>query len=236
MKTLLCALVLTAAPVFAQAQPMPPAPQKVIVTSGEARVKRAPDRAFVTIAAQSRSRTPVEAQQQNNDVMNAVLDKLKAAGIPAEAIQTVGYSLQPEFDYSNGKQTLRDYLASNQVQVRVDALGKLGDIMGAVVGSGATNVSGVRFDLKDREAAEAEALRLAVRDARRRADAAAAGAGVEIAGVVRIDDQREPAASMPMPMARMSSMSEQVIVQNAVPLESGEIEIRSTVTLTVAIK
>jgi uncharacterized protein YggE len=237
MKTLALALTLAAAPAFAQ-QPMQPAPAKVIVTSGEGVVKRAPDRAFVTIAAQSRSRTPAEAQRLNNDVMNAVLDKLKAAGIPAEAIQTVGYSLQPEFDYGNGKQTLRDYLANNQVQVRVDAMAKLGEILGLAVGTGATNVSGVRFDLKDRDAAEAEALRLAVRDARRRADAAAAGAGVEIAGVVRIDDQRQPDMGRPMPMARMGTMAESVTVQSApfVPLESGEIEIHSTVTLTVAIR
>jgi uncharacterized protein YggE len=156
--------------------------------------------------------------------------------LASDAIQTVGYSLQPEFDYQNGKQTLRDYLASNQVQVRVDAMAKLGDIMGLAVGSGATSVSGVRFDLKDREGAEAEALRLAVRDARRRADAAASGGGVEISGVIRIDDQREPDMPRPMAMARLAGVAENVAMQGPVPVESGEIEVRATVSLTVAIR
>src|SRR3954470_4690162 len=214
MKMLVLALSLAAVPAFAQ----PPAtsPQTpVIVTSGEGIVKRAPDRAWVAIAAESRARTAAEAQRLNTDAMTAVLDKIKSLGVPADAIQTTAYTLQPDYEYQNGRQNIRGYVARNQVDVRVDALPKLGDIMASAVGTGATNVSGVRFDLKDREAAESEALRIAVRDARRRADAAAAGAGVEIAGVVRIDDQREPAASMPMPMARMSSMSEQVIGQNA---------------------
>src|SRR3954468_5040128 len=88
-----CLSLLTAAPSFAQ-QGTAPAPP-VIVTSGEGVVKRAPDRAWVTIAAESRARTAQEAQKATTDAMTAVLDKIKAAGIPADAIQTTGYNLQP---------------------------------------------------------------------------------------------------------------------------------------------
>jgi len=211
-----------------------PAPP-VIVTTGEAVVKRAPDRAWVTIGAESRARTPQEAQKLNTDVMTAVIDRIKGAGIAPEAIQTSGYTLQPEFDYAGGKQNLRGYVARNQVQVRVDALAKTGDVIGAVVATGATTVSGVRFDLKDRDTVEREALRIAVRDARRRADAAATGAGVEIDRVIRIEEQRDMNDSpRPMPMGAMAMARE--VAQTAVPLEGGEIEVRSRVTMTVAIK
>ena len=114
-----CFSLLAVTPSFAQQAPPP-----VIVTSGEGVVKRAPDRAWVTIAAESRARSASEAQGLNTGAMNAVLEKIKAAGIPADAIQTTGYNLQPGFDYANGKQTLRGYVARNQVQVRVDALAK----------------------------------------------------------------------------------------------------------------
>ena len=92
-------------------------------------MKQAPDRAWVTIAAESRARTAQEAQRLNTDAMTAVVEKIKASGIAADAIQTTGYNLQPEFDYANGKQTLRGYVARNQVQVRVDALAKTGDVI-----------------------------------------------------------------------------------------------------------
>src|SRR5215467_14027700 len=98
MKTLVIALLLIAAPALAQQPPAPPQP--VIVTSGEGIVKRAPDRAWVTIAAESRAKTAADAQRLNTDAMTAVLDKIKAAGIAADAIQTTGYTLQPEFDYA----------------------------------------------------------------------------------------------------------------------------------------
>ena len=96
----------------------------VVVTMGEGVVKRAPDRAWVTIAAESRAKTPGEAQKLNADAMSAVMQKLKGVGLPAEAIRTAAYELRPEFDYANNRQTLRGYVARNAVEVRVDDLPK----------------------------------------------------------------------------------------------------------------
>ena len=223
-------MLMCAAPVVAQ---QPAAGPPVIVTTGEGVVKKAPDRAWVTIAAESRARTAQEAQRMNTDAMTAVNERIKAAGVAADAIQTTGYNLQPEFDYANGKQTLRGYVARNQVQVRVDALAKVGEVIAAAVATGATNVSGVRFDLKDRDTVEREALRLAVGDARRRADAAASGAGVAVERVIRIEEQRDMGDIRPMPMGMAMMKSE---ASQAVPIEAGEIEVRARVTLTAAIK
>ena len=167
MRTLshaLClALALAATPAAAQTPTPPPAEGPVVTTVGEASVKKTPDRAWVTVAAESRAKTPREAQAANSAAMSAVLAKLKSSGLPAEALRTIGYDLQPEFDYANNRQTLRGYVARNSVEVRVDDLPKLGEILEGVVGAGATNVSGVRFDVKDRAAAEREALNKARR-------------------------------------------------------------------------
>jgi uncharacterized protein YggE len=227
---------LCAAPSAAQtSQPFQPSGPAAIVTSGEGVVKRAPDRAWVTIAAEDRARTPQEAQQTNVDAMNAVIGRIKQAGVGEDAIQTAGYTLQPEFDYQNGRQSLRDYVARNQVRVRVDTLAKTGDVIGAAVASGATSVTGVQFDLKDRSAAEREAVTLAVRDARERADAAASGAGVQIERILRIEEQRD-VSPMPRPMMAVARGGAGLQADASVPLEGGEIEIHAHVTLTAAIR
>jgi uncharacterized protein len=212
------------------AAPGPP----VIVTTGEAVLQRAPDRAWVTISAESHARTPEEAQRANTAAMSAVNARLKASAVAADAIQTVGYNLQPEYDYANGKQTLRDYLARNEVQVRVDALDRVGQVIGAAVESGATNVSGIRFDVKDRDAAEREAMSRAVADAVARAQAAAAGARVAVDRVLRIEEQREFVPPQPRPMAMMARQSADASA--SVPIEAGQIEIRARVVVTVGIK
>ncbi len=143
-----------------------PDPQNVIVTSGEGLVTAAPDRAFVSISAESRAKLPKVAQQQNAQAMTAVQERLKAAGISGDAVRTITLDLQPEFDYNDGKQTLRGYVARNTIEARVDEIGKVGEVVDAAVASGATSVSNIRFDLKDRQAAQQKALAEAVADAR----------------------------------------------------------------------
>jgi uncharacterized protein YggE len=229
---LLAVVTLAAVPAGAQTPPTQPE-GPVVTTLGEASVKRTPDRAWVTVAAESRAKTPREAQAANSTAMSAVLAKLKASGLPPDAMRTIGYDLQPEFDYANNKQTLRGYVARNSVEVRVDDLAKLGELLEGVVGAGATNVSGVRFDVKDRDAAEREALNKAVADARARADAAASGAGLKVERVLRIQEQR----AMPPPEPRMAMMREAMAVTSgAPPVVPGEIEIRASVTLTAAVR
>jgi uncharacterized protein YggE len=235
MLTPLLAPFVLAVLVQAPAVPAATTDTPVIVTTGEAVVKMAPDRVWVTIAAESRAKSPREAQRANADAMKAVLDKLKAAGLPADAIRTAGYDLQPEFDYVNGKQSLRGYVARNTVEVRVDEVARAGEILDAAVGSGATTVSGLRFDLKDRSTAERQALRQAVADARGRADAAAAGAGMKVDRVVRIEEQRAMMPE-PRPMYAMARQSMTAEANAAPPIAAGELEVRSTVTMTSSIK
>ena len=220
-KVVAVAALLACAPA-ANAQTPPPSPElPVVVATGEAVVKRAPDRAFVSIAAESRARTSRDAQRLNAEAMTSVL-----------AIQTTGYDIQPEFDYANGKQTVRGYVARNSIEVRVDELPKLGDILDIAVGAGATSVAGVRFDLKDRTGAEREALQRAVEDARARASAAAAGAGLKVDRVVKIEEQRASVMPPPRPMVAMRAEAQ----SPTTPVVAGELEIRATVTLTAAIR
>jgi uncharacterized protein len=230
-------LMLLVAAATAHAQtPQPPGPPgpPVVVASGVATVKRAPDQAFVTFTTESRAPKPVEAQKLNAQAMTQVQDAVKRAGIPADAVRTLSFNLREDVDWVNGKRTSRGYVVSNAIEVRVDKLDDLGGLLDAAVTAGATNVSSIRFDLKDRSAAEREAVRLAVADARARADAAAEGAGTKVTNVVRIEETSDRNMPPPMPMMRMAEA--RVAAAPETPVVAGEIEIRATVTLTAAIE
>src|SRR5688500_4501228 len=224
-------LTLVSAPARAQATAEVPA----IVVSGEGIVKATPDQAWVRIGAESRSKSAKDAQQRNAEVMTAVQQKLAVLGIPKDAVKTVGIDLQPEFDYNNGRQTLRGYVARNTIEVRIDDFSKVGEILDLAVGSGATSVSGVRFDIKDRDRVEREALRLAVVDARARAEAAAAGANLRLGDVVRIEEQRAIVAP-PRPVMMAMRQSAEGMAADQTAIAPGELEIRSTVTMTVSVR
>jgi uncharacterized protein YggE len=224
-------LVLAALPA---AQEPPSANLRTIVTTGQAVVRRAPDRAFVVAAVETRARSPRDAQTQNAKSMAAVQARVLEMGIAKEAVRTTGYTIQQEFDFANGRRIPRGYVARNAVEVRIDALERLGDLLDAVVEAGATNVGGVRFDLRDRAGAEREALRQAVADARARADAAASGAGLTIERVIRIEDTpRDVPRPFAMPMVAMREAAQS---DAATQVEPGEIEIHAQVTVTVAVR
>jgi uncharacterized protein len=153
--------------------------------------------------------------------------------VPAEAIQTAGYELRPEFDYANNRQTLRGYVARNAVEVRVDDLPKLGQVLDVAVAAGATSVSGIRFDIKERANAEQTALQRAVTDARTQANIAAQAAGMRVERVVRIEVQREPTMPPPRPMMQMRA---EMAVSAEPPIAPGELEVKVRVVMTSAIR
>jgi uncharacterized protein len=226
---LIAAALLFSASAFAQ----PPAEPSSVSVSGEGVVKVAPDQAWVRIGTESRFKASKDAQQRNAEVMTAVQQKLTALGIPKDAIRTVGIDLQPEFDYNNGKQTLRGYVARNTIEVRVDDFAKVGDVLDAAVGSGATNVHGLRFDVKNRDAVETQALERAVADGMTKAQTIAGAAKRTVDRILRIEEQFVGGGGpQPMPERAMMRMA----ADAATPVEAGEIEIRATVRVTVAIR
>ena len=108
---------------------------------------------------------------------------------------------------------------------------RLGSVLDAAGASGATSMAGLRFDLKDRAAAEREALTQAVRDAMARARALAAGASVALGPIQRIDEAAEVQPPMPF-----QTMKVEMAAAPQTPISPGEVEIRATVTVTVRIQ
>jgi len=164
--------------------------------------------------------------------MRPVLESLRKARVADEAVRTTGYDLQQEFDFTNGKRVPRGYVARNSIEVRVDDVGRVGELLEAVVNQGATSVSGLRFDVKDEGKLEREAVRRAVTNARLKAEAAAAGAGRTLDRLVRIEEAgvRPPA---PVPFARA------VVADaggGAPPVAAGQVEVRAQVTVTFSLK
>lgn len=207
-----------------------------MVTIGEGVVRVAPDRAFVTIAAESRAASPRDAQRRNTEAMGAVQQGLKTLGLPADVVRTLAYDLQPEFNYVSGRQVLKGYVARNAIEVRVDQIERVGEVIEAGVSSGATSIRDIRFDLKARDAAERDALRLAVVDARARAEAVAAGAGRTFDRIVRVEEQGAVVEPPPRPMMGMRAEAVAAAPAPPVPVEPGELEIRARVTLVARMK
>lgn len=224
---LLAAIFLSVGHLQAQAVDGP-----TVAVSGEGVVTAVPDRASIAVTVESRAVAQRDAQRKTADVMKAVQDRVRALGVPAEAVRTTGVNLFIDADFVNGRRVTKGYVSSNAVDIRIDAIDRVGEIVDGVVAAGATAVSEIRFEVKNRPALEREALKLAVQDARGRADAMAAGAGRMIDRVLRIEEQGVP-APMPMPVRAMA-MREAAAADT--PVSAGQLEFRARVNLTATLK
>jgi uncharacterized protein YggE len=229
MKILIAALL--SLPFASSAFAQTAEPPQVIVT-GEGLIKATPDQAWISIGAETRSKASKDAQQRNAEAMTAVMQKIAAFGISKDAIKTTAIDLQMEFDYANGKQVPRGYVARNTVELRVDDLAKLGDVLDAVTNSGATTIHGLRFDVKQREQLEASALQAAVKNAMNKSQAIALGASRAIDRVLKIEELS--GGGEPVPMLRQYSMGAKA--DASTPVAAGELDIRAQVRLTASIK
>lgn len=201
-----------------------------ITVTGQGMVPASPDMATIMLGVTSQSKTAQTAMADNSAAVAAILAQLKAAGIEDRDVQTSGLSLNPQFDYNqsaDGKlPEILGYVASNNVTVRVRALDGLGPVLDRVIQQGANTFNGLTFGLASPEPVLDEARKLAVADARRKAELYAAAAGVRLGPVLTIAENG--GYSEPQPMFRMAADSAS---GGAVPVASGEIGITATVTI-----
>ena len=157
-----------------------------VITSGDATVSRKPDLALISAAVDSKQGSASAAQSDLAGKAAGLIARAKALGIPDKDISTSGYSVGPSYAPNTG--TIDGYRAFEQLLLKwhnVDTVGKTLDAL--VQEGGATQIS-VGFTLADPKAAQAEARSLAIGDARSRAQAMAAAAGVKLGKVLRVSD------------------------------------------------
>jgi uncharacterized protein YggE len=204
-----------------------------LTVTGEGRVDTAPDMATISLGVTTEGDTARAALDANNAQLDAVLDRLRAAGIEDRDMQTTGLSLNPRYNYdqsSGGGNQITGFTASNAVTVRVRALDALGGILDASVGDGANTLNGLSFGLADPVPATDEARKRAVADARRKAELYAAAAGVSLGAVQSISEQMSFGGPMPMAMADAGFAKEA-----SVPVATGEVGMAAQVTIVYAI-
>lgn len=119
------------------------------------------------------------------------------------------------------------YTATNSVEVTIRNLDTAGKVLSAATGAGANQLYGIRFEIEDPSALQAEARKKAVEDARARAERLAQLAGVKLGPAVSITEL--DGGGGPVPMFAMAKMD------SAAPVERGELTVTSTVQIVFAL-
>jgi len=216
------------APVAALAQPVVPmAPYQtvdlpLITISAEGQVLGKPDMATLNSGVQTNAPTAKAAMSQNAAQMEKLVAALLNAGIDRKYIQTSSINLSPQYDYSSAREgqppRFIGYQASNQINVEVRDLKRVGDLIDAMVGAGATNLNGPTFGIADPSPLLRQAREKALRTARERAEFYAAQSGYKSVRIVSINEQ---GGGYPMPVPMMAMARE--AAAPATPVEPGQL-------------
>jgi uncharacterized protein YggE len=215
----------------AQEPARPTVPQ--IVTAAAAEVRVSPDKATVSIGVQSRATTAAAAANLNAQKQRAVIDAIKAKGVPAEQISTSNYNVMPETVYDReGKAApqTRSYLVMNTVNVDLRRIDLVGPTIDAALTAGANQVNSLQFGVQNADSARRAALTQAVVKARADADAIARAAGGSLGSLIEVlaTDYHE---SPPIPFDARARVGVAMGQVAATPVEPGMETIRASVTV-----
>ena len=209
---LLATLLAFGSPMTAAAQSAPsiavPSDATLLSVSASADVKRAPDVASIGAGVVTQAADANAAMRANAEQMQKVMAAIRAAGIADKDIRTSGINLSPQYRYAeNQPPAITGYQASNNVDLKVRDLGKLGKVLDALVASGANQVNGPSFEIDQPDAVQDEARRAALDKAQVRAQMYAKSLGLQVRRIVSISEGGGFNPPMPMPMVRMAAMA-----------------------------
>jgi len=223
-------LLATAAPAMAQT-----VQNGTITIDGTGEISAAPDTAFINSGVTSQGITAREALDANTAAMAELIATLKAAGIEDRDIQTSGFSVQPNYVYSDARDAngytmppkIVGYQVTNSVMVKVRKLDTLGSVLDKSVTVGANTVNGVNFTVEDPRPLLDEARKLAFEDARAKAELYAGLAGVELDDLISISESQGGGGPQPF-MARY----DMVAASAPVPVQAGEVSYSISVQIS----
>lgn len=175
----------------------------LVSVSAQGEAKRVPDVATLSAGVVTQAEESSAAMQANASRMNQVMAAVRAAGIAERDVRTSGISLFPQYRHTEGQTAqISAYQARNTVSLTVRDISKLGEVMDALVASGANQVHGPQFEIGEPEEAYDEARRTALETARARAELYADALDLRVRRIVSIS---EGGGFMPPPMPMMAS-------------------------------
>ena len=158
--------------------------ETLLSVSASGQAESRPDRAQFQAGVETWARTAREASKANQDKIAEIVAALREFGVEEKDIQTRAVTVQ-RINWGDRK---GQFQAGNVVEVTMRDPAKAGDAVTAVTEAGANIVSGPNLSMTDPEATANLAYADAYKAARKRAEAYAEAAGMEVSRVLYIRD------------------------------------------------
>jgi len=208
MKFALCLLTLCILAVtsFAQEHPAITATPNSVYVGADGKFEAAPDTAVLQFNVSVQDDSAQSAYEHASKNVEQVRQVLRANGIEPKAATIGFFSVQPAYEYKNGKQKPIGYRVTANVTLKLKDFSKIGPITGQLAEANVSESQTLNYTLENIDEAKNKAVEDAYRRARNSADALARASGrtvgeLSYASVDTFENQRIPVPRMARAMA-----------------------------------
>lgn len=202
---------------------------RTITASGEGAIEAVPDVAYVNIGVITEGTELSKVQSDNAEKMTKVVESLAKLGINKEEIKTRNYNVNPKYEWNKdtGKSSITGYTVSNALEVTINDTTITGSVLDEVVTNGSNSINSIRFGLKNETELYNQALELAVKDAKAKAEAMGKGLGLVNIQPLRITESSN--RNTPVYYDRAAVSME--VAKASTPISEGELKVKASVSV-----
>ena len=209
--------------------------QEGIWVTGEGKVQADPDIAILSLGVQAQALTAADAQAQVSQGMDGVMQVLKGQGIAEKDIQTQYYTITQLTRWNDSKQVpeVTGYQVTNSVSARIRDVSKTGPVIDAVVAAAGDliRINNVSFDINDATQFNDAARKLAIANAKAKAQQIASESGVKLGKITYITES----ISYPGPIYRTFAAADSAAPMPVTSINPGQLDITSNVQIVYSI-
>lgn len=210
----------------ANAQEVKQVPQ--ISVTGEGEIKVVPDQAVITATVETKGNVAKEVKKQNDQQIESVLKLIKKMNLAPADYKTQRVSLNPQYDYEKKKTT---YNASQTIEILVRDLSKYDQLMEGLVDQGVNRIDNVVFQSSSLARYQSEARKMAMKDAKMKAEDYVSVLGQKVGKAMVISDNSQSYNPQPI-YARLMKTEMSDVVSPRETLAVGEIKITANVSVS----
>lgn len=205
-----------------------------LFVTGSAVNQTKPDKVAVSLGVETTNSTAQVALASNSDLMNKVLNALKAAGVQENETSTSTFSITPNYNYTQDgtKGKLTGFTVANSIQIESTNVGNISEWIDSAVSSGANNVESIYFTLSDKnlDNVKNSLLKEAIDSAKKKADVAASAVGLKVIGIKSISVEQS-ASPPPPPIPFLKAETLDAATASSTPIISGQQEVSVSVNI-----
>ncbi len=194
----------------------------MVNVTGEGKIKTTPDEACITISQETKGLTAVGVKKENDIKIDAILKFIKKMNIPQSDYLTQRVALNPIYDYEKKQQ---EYSASQTVSILLKDLSKYDILMDGLVKAGINKIDNIEFKTSKLLSIQSEARKLAIKNAKLKAEDFVSVLGQKIGKAFSISDNSQNFNPHPVMYASMKSEPMNDGGTSNETLAAGEIEV-----------